>query len=83
MRACRANSWPAICGSAPWPIWADESRFAYNTDWQEGNLTGACAACPYRRVCQAGCTSLAYSVTGSIYENPYCLHRLMDRKPAP
>jgi radical SAM protein with 4Fe4S-binding SPASM domain len=63
-------------------IWADESRFAYNTDWQEGNLTGACAACPFRRVCRAGCTCLAYSVTGSIYENPYCLHRIMERKQA-
>ena len=60
-------------------IWADESGFAYNTDWQESNLTGACAACPYRRVCRAGCTCLAYSVTGSIYENPYCLHRLQSR----
>jgi radical SAM protein with 4Fe4S-binding SPASM domain len=60
-------------------IWADESGFAYNTDWQEGNLTGACAECPYRRVCRAGCTCLAYSVTGSIYENPYCLHRVQNR----
>lgn len=57
-------------------IWADESKFAYNTDWHEDKLTGFCATCPYRRVCRAGCTSLAVSVTGSIYENPYCLHRV-------
>ena len=61
-------------------IWADESRFAYNTDWKEESLTGACATCPYRRVCRAGCTCLAYSVTGSIYENPYCLHRVLNMK---
>jgi radical SAM protein with 4Fe4S-binding SPASM domain len=64
-------------------IWADESRFAYNTDWQESSLTGACATCPYRRVCRAGCTCLAYSVTGSIYENPYCLHRVLNMRPSP
>jgi radical SAM protein with 4Fe4S-binding SPASM domain len=64
-------------------IWADESRFAYNTDWHEESLTGACAACPYRRVCRAGCTCLAYSVTGSIYENPYCLHRVLNLRPSP
>jgi len=63
-------------------IWADESRFAYNTDWQESSLTGACATCPYRRVCRAGCTCLAYSVTGSIYENPYCLHRVLNMRPS-
>ena len=57
-------------------IWADEARFSYNTDWHEEQLTGACAQCPYRRVCRAGCTSLAWAVSGSIYENPYCLHRL-------
>jgi len=57
-------------------IWDDESRFAYNTAWEEEKLTGFCATCPYRRVCRAGCTSLAYSVTGSIYENPFCLHRV-------
>lgn len=57
-------------------IWADESRFAYNTCWQESKLTGFCARCPYRRLCRAGCTAMAYAVTGSIYENPYCLHRI-------
>ena len=64
-------------------IWADESRYAYNTDWQEASLTGACATCPYRRVCRAGCTCLAYSVTGSIYENPYCLHRVQSMRSQP
>lgn len=65
----------------PFPeIWADETGFAYNTDWHEERLTGTCADCPYRRVCRAGCTSLAWSVTGSIYENPYCLHRLSSER---
>jgi radical SAM protein with 4Fe4S-binding SPASM domain len=57
-------------------IWRDEPRFAYNTRWQEEKLTGFCAGCAYRKVCRAGCTTLAFSVTGTIYENPYCLHRI-------
>lgn len=57
-------------------IWADEARFAYNTRWDESLLTGFCAGCPYRRLCRAGCTTLAYAVTGAIHDNPYCLHRI-------
>jgi radical SAM protein with 4Fe4S-binding SPASM domain len=57
-------------------IWADEEGFAYNTRWQEAWLTGYCAHCSYRRLCRAGCTSLAYAVTGTIHENPFCLHRV-------
>ena len=63
-------------------IWEDESGFAYNTDWHEDRLTGFCATCPYRRICRAGCTSLAWSVTGTVYENPYCLHRVETLSPA-
>jgi radical SAM protein with 4Fe4S-binding SPASM domain len=59
-------------------IWADEERFAYNTRWDERKLTGFCATCPYRRLCRAGCTSMAFSLTGAIYENPYCLHRVRE-----
>ena len=60
-------------------IWADEERFAFNTRWDEKKLVGWCARCSYRRVCRAGCSSLAYSVTGTIYDNPYCLHRVAER----
>jgi radical SAM protein with 4Fe4S-binding SPASM domain len=57
-------------------IWRDEERFAYNTRWREDKLTGFCRACAFRRLCRAGCTTYAYSVTGTIYENPYCLYRI-------
>jgi radical SAM protein with 4Fe4S-binding SPASM domain len=56
-------------------LWADPGRFPYNTAFDEDLLEGGCAACPYRRVCRAGCTSMAYSVTGTIYDNPFCLQR--------
>lgn len=59
-------------------IWDDESGFAYNTRWSEDQLAGFCASCAYRRVCRAGCTSLAYSVTGTVHDNPFCLHRVAE-----
>ena len=43
--------------------------------WNEELLEGECAACTFRKVCRAGCTSMAYAVTGTIYDNPYCLQR--------
>ena len=59
-------------------LWADPQRFPYNTAFQEDLLEGACAECAYRRVCRAGCTSMAYSVTGTIYDNPFCLQRATE-----
>jgi radical SAM protein with 4Fe4S-binding SPASM domain len=54
-------------------IWADRRRFGYNTEWREELLVGGCARCPYRRVCRAGCTTMAFAVTGTIYDNPFCV----------
>jgi radical SAM protein with 4Fe4S-binding SPASM domain len=39
-------------------------------------LTGACSRCPMAERCQAGCTAMAWSATGSITENPYCMRQL-------
>jgi radical SAM protein with 4Fe4S-binding SPASM domain len=57
-------------------IWEDRSRFSYNTQWKEELLEGECARCEFRRLCRAGCTSMAYAVTGTIYDNPYCVQRV-------
>jgi len=56
-------------------IWSDAARFAYNTRFREDLLEGECARCPYRHLCRAGCTTMAYAVTGTIYDNPFCLQR--------
>ena len=63
-------------------IWADEEGFSYNTRWTEQGLTGYCAQCAYRRLCRAGCSSLAWSVTGTVYDNPFCLHRVAMTRSA-
>jgi radical SAM protein with 4Fe4S-binding SPASM domain len=60
-------------------IWGDADRFAYNTGFREDLLEGECARCPFRRLCRAGCTSMAYAVTGTIYDNPFCTQRAGSR----
>jgi radical SAM protein with 4Fe4S-binding SPASM domain len=57
-------------------IWDDPRNFAYNTAFDVQLLEGRCADCVYRRLCRAGCTSMAYAVTGTIYDNPFCLQHL-------
>jgi len=56
-------------------IWADEQRFAYTTRFDPKNLTGRCARCDFGPVCRAGCRTMAYALTGTIYDNPCCLLR--------
>ena len=57
-------------------IWNDAERFAYSTRFDAANLTGPCARCRVGPLCRAGCTTMAYWTTGSIYTNPFCLHRV-------
>ncbi len=57
-------------------IWGDPKNFAYNTAWDEGLLEGECARCEYRRVCRAGCTTMAFAVTGTIHDNPFCVQHV-------
>jgi radical SAM protein with 4Fe4S-binding SPASM domain len=43
---------------------------------KEELLTGHCARCPHAAVCRAGCSAIAYSATGGIGCNPYCIRHL-------
>lgn len=56
-------------------IWRDTRRFPYNTAFCEKNLVGGCATCEFGKVCRAGCTTMAYAITGTIYDNPFCTQR--------
>ncbi|MBI5500334.1 MAG: radical SAM protein [Deltaproteobacteria bacterium] len=56
-------------------IWAREEGFAYNTRWNDEDLVGGCARCPFRHICRGGCRTMAFSVTGTIHDNPFCLQR--------
>jgi radical SAM protein with 4Fe4S-binding SPASM domain len=64
-------------------IWRDAERFAYTTRFDPRRLTGPCARCPVGALCRAGCPTMAYWTTGTIYENPYCLHALARGAPCP
>jgi radical SAM protein with 4Fe4S-binding SPASM domain len=57
-------------------IWNDPDRFTYSTRFAAANLTGPCGQCRVGPLCRAGCTTMAYWTTGSIYSNPFCLHRV-------
>lgn len=56
-------------------IWQSGASFARLRN-KEKALTGACAKCPYATECRAGCTGIAYSATGAIGCNPYCIRAL-------
>ena len=64
-------------------IWNEGERFAYNTRWDGKLLEGFCKTCPHHWLCRAGCTTMAYAVTGTIYDNPYCLQRFLRPAPEP
>jgi len=61
-------------------IWADADRFEYNTRFDEELLEGGCARCAFRRLCRGGCRSMAYAVTGTIYDNPFCVQQVAPRR---
>jgi len=56
-------------------IW-NSDRFFRRFRRKEELLSGECARCVYSRQCRAGCTSIAYSTTGNIGCNPYCIRSL-------
>ncbi len=59
-------------------IW-ESGRYFRKLRTKEENLTNDCARCPYGQKCRAGCTSIAYSATGRIGSNPYCIRCLETR----
>ncbi|MDD5308256.1 MAG: radical SAM protein [Deltaproteobacteria bacterium] len=80
VKGCPSHPAPFVVGSLRVErfadIWGDRSRFAYNTAFEAENLQGGCRECTFRRVCRAGCRSMAFAVTGTIYDNPFCMQRV-------
>lgn len=56
-------------------IWRSETSFS-RLRHKEKELTGACTRCAHAAECRAGCTGIAYSATGGIGCNPYCIRAL-------
>ena len=55
-------------------IWNDETRFAYNRQFDVSMLTGGCAGCDKGEICRGGCRGACHFTSGSMYENPYCAY---------
>jgi radical SAM protein with 4Fe4S-binding SPASM domain len=66
-------------------VWRDPGRFTRNRLFSPESLEGGCRGCEHGPTCRAGCPDLAYNVTGSLFDNPYCLYRIeseqVDRGP--
>jgi len=56
-------------------IWESERYFSRFR--RKGELlSGECARCAFSKECRAGCSSIAWSATGSLGSNPYCIRSL-------
>ena len=58
-------------------IWNDPNCFTIYRTKSVDKLTGFCAKCEYKLTCLAGCSGLAWSLTGAFTENPLCLHKYL------
>lgn len=60
-------------------IWTSNSYFERFRKKQK-YLYGTCKTCSAAATCMGGCTSIAYSATGSIGNNPYCIRTIENQK---
>jgi radical SAM protein with 4Fe4S-binding SPASM domain len=57
-------------------IWNNPKSFTLNRNFKKHFLKGICANCKYGVLCEAGCSDLACSFSGSPYNDPYCFYRI-------
>jgi radical SAM protein with 4Fe4S-binding SPASM domain len=60
-------------------IWEKKGNFAYTRDFATESLHGHCQNCQYGEICRGGCMFMAFGATGSLHNNPYCLHAVMKK----
>ena len=65
-----------------WDIWFQPGAFAYSRDYESGRLGPNCAGCEHGEQCRGGCTSMSYTTTGLIHNDPYCFHAIRSRQKA-
>lgn len=54
-------------------IWQDENAFAYNRKFTVECLEGRCRKCRMGEYCAAGCRSMNFFMTGSLYKSGHCV----------
>ncbi len=62
-------------------IWERSGAFAYTRNFEPQNLRGSCEECEYGEICRGGCSFLAFATSGRLYDNPYCLHKILKSSP--
>lgn len=59
-------------------IWNDDDAFAYNRKFDAAKLNGPCTRCEHGDACRSGCLAMGYSVSGTLYNNPYCFKYIKE-----
>jgi radical SAM protein with 4Fe4S-binding SPASM domain len=63
-----------------WEIWFREGAFAYTREYERDKLGPNCAGCEYGDQCRGGCTSMSFTTTGGMHNDPYCFHGIRERR---
>ena len=63
-----------------WDIWFRPGAFAYSRDYEDDMLGLNCAGCEHGEQCRGGCTSMSYTTTGLIHNDPFCFHGIRTRR---
>jgi radical SAM protein with 4Fe4S-binding SPASM domain len=59
--------------------WGNDEIFSLFRNKTE-NLEGHCKKCIKKEVCRAGCSAMAFTSTGSVHDNKYCMRRIVTEK---
>jgi radical SAM protein with 4Fe4S-binding SPASM domain len=62
-----------------WDIWFDPNGFGYNRNFSIDNLGSNCYGCDLAEKCRGGCSSMSYSCTGSMNNDPFCFYSIGKR----
>jgi radical SAM protein with 4Fe4S-binding SPASM domain len=65
-----------------WDIWFRPGAFAYSRDCEDSMLGPNCVGCEHGEQCRGGCTSMSYTTTGRIHNDPFCFHGIRARQGA-
>lgn len=61
-------------------IWTRPGAFAYNREFNVDQLEGFCRDCRFNDICRGGCTCTAHFASGSRFDNPICVYRVLEQR---
>ena len=57
-------------------IWNDESFSKYSRYYKKEDMKGHCSRCEFWERCGGGCSTVSYSMTGELHQDPYCTRHI-------